>query len=117
MSLKRAKYEIEDDDKLYRRVSKMQIDEEGVIISEAFHLRKLDSGDESYVSVDVAHKTTSVMSTDKHYIFSILASDARNIKLGVAHSPSKNNNAHAAVCGFFDEHKYQALALAAQKEI
>jgi hypothetical protein len=120
MSLKRAEYEIEDGDKLCRRVSKLQIDEEEKPIHEAFSLRVLSSGLEAYLSVDMANLTTpavSVTDSDRFHLFSIVASDTRNIKLGVAHSPSIKNNAHAAVCGFFDEHKCQILALAAQKEI
>ena len=118
MSLKQAQIEIEDEDIVYRRVRKDQIDENGNPMVKAFALRILNNVPESYLSVNLSeHITPELAIGDKEVfeLFKFEVSVPRRIKLGVAHSPTQKDYSHSAVCGFFNEDKSETLAESSEK--
>lgn len=118
-----ATSEINDDDLLIRRVKKLQIDEKGFPVREAFSLRSLPSGTvEVSLSVQLnkllantSNALNGVKNANDFELFKLKAEDAKKIKFGVCHSPSNNDKSHTSICGFFTDAKIDILRKATVK--
>jgi hypothetical protein len=104
--------EIEDEDLLYRRLARHQVNPDGTVNSSAF---KRGKGYDHEISVDVARLTSRQESIDRapragFQLGEVTAKHPRELGFGVVHSPLAGNPSHALITGTNDQALSRALA-------
>ena len=104
--------DIDDEDVLFRRLARHQINKDGSVNSSAF---KRSGAYETEISVDLAKLTDPQQSVDRagrpgFRLGAMAARHARSLGFRVEHDPQPDNDAHALLKGWNDQEISRALA-------
>lgn len=109
-----ATIDIDDSDIIIRRVPKTSLDEDGYPNQESFSLRpQINEVSLSFNALKLLKKPINALdginNASQFYLYKLEAIDAKNLKMGVCHTPSSKVLSHVSICGYYTTSKIDTL--------